>query len=210
VKAIYYSIFGVLYLVASSALAVNDECKSLSKKLTEQRQNSVVCQCGARLANLEVTLPSGIKIEAACGLTTNNFEDIDLKKRKVSLDNYSASGGYVFGDFYLTGKFRLKGEIVIDPDAEDMYFYPETEIRFERESVFESNFRSFSLGGIDTYKKFRAPKPSDLMPCLYAKAEIVVNSFFINVSDTHNSGTYPRNIEVLSVSTFKKCPSNKK
>ncbi|MFT3736121.1 MAG: hypothetical protein QM776_14055 [Rhodocyclaceae bacterium] len=82
----------VLAVAAPAAYAKQSKCAVLSKRLSESAQTDVPCYCGKALANLEVTVPSGLRVDAVCGLRTVSGRWIDLRKEKASLDRYGKDG----------------------------------------------------------------------------------------------------------------------
>lgn len=199
-------IFIVFYAVFAPVFAANEQCVALSRTISANWGRDVVCQCGSVLANLEATLPDGVRMRAVCDLVSADAGKIDLRKTKVNLDQFSKNGGYVLGEFYLQGELRLKGMVMIEPSyGGDMFFYPRSKVSLKRDSVFMTYFESFKLDSDDNYRKLRTARPKDLTTCSYANAELLLKNFVVNVSDTASSGTSPESIEVLAVSAFKKC-----
>ena len=193
-------------LFATPALAEQKLCEALSKSLSELWQYKAACQCGTELSNLEVTLPTGTHLEAVCDLYDSNEKPVDLNKTKISLERYDSSGGYpAIGSIYISGELVLTGTVRIEPsNSGAMWFTPKL-LKTPKKSVFTKNFlSSFKIENDVDYKKFGAPGPAHVT-CLTADATIMVRGLEVRLIGNDHRGTYPRYIDVLKVSVFKKC-----
>lgn len=199
-------------LFATPVFAEINRCEKISKSLSERWGPDVACQCGPELSNLEVTVPIGTHLEAVCGLRGNNGKLIDLRKTKATLDKYDSSGSYPSdGVIYISGELVLTGLVVVEPsNCCTMSFRPKL-LNVPRESVFsvpkQSVFTENYLTGIRMdvdYDKFRAPDPT-YVECLTANATIKIRGLEVRLIGNDEGGTYPRDLDVLKVSAFKKC-----
>jgi hypothetical protein len=208
-----FAIIFWMFLAAISSLAYskNDKCAALSEKLSKSYERSVICNCGSELSNLQITLPRGLRIKAAC--LSNIFgSSIDLKKEKVSLDYYDKSGNMPMGEIYLSGQITLAGSARMEPsEGGDLYFG--TKCNIPHEPAFLRNFCQFRLERDADYKKLGVPKPrytADGMMCWFNKVTLNIINPVVSLNDSEGAGTSPSNIVVLKKTkpVFFKCYQN--
>jgi hypothetical protein len=182
-------------------------CVALSKKLSDSWQRPVPCFCGKQLANLEITPPQGLQVEAVCGLSDSSGAWIDLTKQRVSLDKYDKQGNSPSGEIYLSGSITLNGTANMEPsNSGDLSFYKKCDD--SKMTLFQRKFCDFKLGSDSDYAKFDAPKPVSSHPkCWRKKAKLRIVDPVVTISDADHAGTYPRDIDVLhsTKTIFYKC-----
>ncbi len=167
-----------------------------------------VCYCGSQLANLEVTLPPGLRVEAVCALrfdTLSGPHPIDLTREKVSLDSYT-NGGYPEGLVYLSGSMSapLTGTVRAEEgDAGSLWFSANSN---RRGPVFsEQHLTGLKLGSDDDYSKLGAPKPESVGgECREAEATLKIHDPVVLLGQTDEAGTRGQ-FDVIRVSAYTVC-----
>ena len=195
-----------IILFSTPVLAEKNQCKELFKLYPEQNAPDLVCQCGAELANLQVTIPKGTHLQAVCGWRGSLEKVMDLHNNKTTLDEYSSSGNYPEGvTIYISGVQVLTGKVVIEPSNCCTMWFETNSFKVSKKTIFMENFLTgFRIEGGNDYYKFRAPDPTRVT-CLTANATVKIQGLKMELISNDHGGTYVRGLEVLKVSEFKKC-----
>jgi hypothetical protein len=198
-----------LVTIGTVAYSKDNKCAALLAELSKSHGESVLCNCGSALSNLQITPPRGLRVDAACLRGASSGSWIDLKKEKVSLDYYDKNGNMPMGEIYLSGQITLTGSASMKPgEGGDLYFG--TKCNIPDEPAFLRNFCQFRLERDADYKKLGVPKPrytTDGMMCWFNKVTLNIINPVVILNDSEGAGTYPNNIVVLKKTkpVFVKC-----
>jgi hypothetical protein len=167
-----------------------------------------VCYCGSQLANLTVTVPPGLRVEAVCALRISGAAEsrpVDLTREQVSLDSYT-DGGYPQGLIYLSGTMEspLVGTVHAEEEAAGALWFGSKVDR--RGPVFqEYHLRELQLGSDEDYEKLGAPRPDALQgECREAEATLSIRDPVVLLGETDEAGT-SADFDVVGISAFRPC-----
>jgi hypothetical protein len=196
-----------IILFSTPVLAEKNQCEILFKSYPSSNDPDLVCQCGAELANLEVTIPKGTHLKAVCGGRGSLEKVMDLHNNKITLDEYSSSGGYPEGVIiYISGVLVLTGVVGIEPSNSGLMSFLPNLVKVPKKTVFTKNYLSeIRILSDEDYSKFRAPDLTPSVSCLTANATIKIYGLEVHLISNDHGGAYVRGLEVLKVSDFKKC-----
>jgi hypothetical protein len=181
-----------------------NRCAKLSATLSKAWEKAVPCHCGNTLSNLELTLPSGLRVEAVCGLRDAAGNWIDLAKKKVSLDVFDKQGNMPDGIITLSGQIILAGTAKMEPSyGGDLSFATKCDI--PDQPAFLRNFCKFRLENDSDYKKLSGPKPvsGNESACWSKQVTLEIVDPEVHLSESPGAGTYPRSIRVLKSNKLK-------
>jgi hypothetical protein len=142
------------------------------------------------------------------------YRPIDLRKEKVSLDKYTASGDYYWGTLYFAGPIVVKGLVRIQAsDAGFLWFHPEASLAPYKSVFADSYYLVLKLDKEIPRKLFGLPESTSdprwfTSTCSRATATIRLHAIEVELSEQDSAGAYAVGVEVLSHSNFKKekCP----
>ena len=198
------------YLLACALLVLHSmapaqTCAERVAALSQSWQREVPCHCeGETLARITLTLPSGLRLKAACGLRRHDGQFIDLRRSAVDMDRYDKNGNSVDGVFYISGTLVLDGEIRVEPsDGGNLFFIPRSS--FGKEGTpLESWFRLLRIADADA-RKFAVSNRFLSGPCYSSTAKARFSDFTVSLGDTDSDGTFPSRVSVLGVGKYHPC-----
>lgn len=173
-----------------------------------------VCYCGSELANLTVTLPLGLRVEAVCSLRFDPPSGprhlVDLTREKLSLDSFTQNGDYPVGGVFLSGTTQLPidGTVTIMNGDEGGLWFRAKEHDPSGPVFWRNHLTGISLGTKEDYQKLRAPKLTSTTPatteCWQADATIKIRNPSVLLGSDDAAGT-SADLEVIHVSEYKPC-----
>jgi hypothetical protein len=201
-------------LLPLPALSAPANCKEYVKS---QRagwwvNEQTVCYCGSALANLTVTLPLGLRVEAVCGLrfdTPSGQQMVDLTHEKLSLDSFK-NGDYPIGGVYLSGTTQrpIDGTVTIKNGDEGGLWFAANKYDRRGPVFWSQHLTGISLGTKEHYKILRAPTLTSTTPmtteCRQADATINIRNPAVLMGSDDAAGT-SGDVEVIHVSKYKPC-----
>ena len=202
-------VIAAIAITATPLLAAQPSCKALSKALSSPAQK-IKCYCGPELSNIELTLPKGLRLRAACGLRDFADTPIDLHSQKISLDRFGESDGrptYPEGFIYLSGSILSSGVIGFEPSQSGDLSFHSSAKNLTATGYFSKGYLSdWKLTPDRDYQQLKISKSkSEKLACWTTKATIRAHDFEIRLFGTDDAGTYPGRIEVLKISPIRKC-----
>lgn len=196
----------VLLFTLVSTRAIGSSCDERAKKLSGLWMHEVACYCSANeLARVHLSLPSGLYLEAVCGLHNAKGESIDLRKHSINMDEYDSTGNSFDGEFHLKGSLVVSGVIRVEPgDAGDLWFTPDRPIG-NRETPFGNELQVFKFVDEASSKKFQVTKKMRSAKCLEAPAKVRFRDILVSRGESDSNGTYPKEVTVLHLGPYRPC-----
>lgn len=207
----------LLVVLSGPAYSAETNCKATVKEKYPKLwlDETDKCFCGSQLANLTVTLPKGLKVEAVCGLRLRTYgvlgalqetvHEIDLTREKWTLDSYK-DGNLPDGHVFMSGTTEapVRGTVSTEVGpAGALWFHSNPD---RRGPVFwEFYVKSLDLGTVDDYRKLRVPQSAiDNEDCLVAEASIRIRNPVVLIGDTDEAGS-GADFDVVSISKYEQC-----
>ena len=122
-------IVGLLFALSSVNVLGADSCPEVVEQVVNRNRaagEETLCQCGAELKNLIVSVPHGFNIIGICDFRSSNGNRIDLRKGPQSLDQFRKDGTGYWADVYFSGNAVLRGTVQAGPadNSGNMWFFP--------------------------------------------------------------------------------------
>lgn len=165
-----------------------------------------LCNCGEHLNNLEITVPTDMKIMSACLYDPRSSprRSIDLSKEKASLDRYT-NGNIPHGTIYLSGELTIDGDVFVDEGpAAVFWFYPKWDFS-QSDTPFSKEISSFKFLDEGVAATFKIDKSLVVKGCSIAQAKIQISGLRVSIGDTDEAGAYPVKAKVLHVGEYRPC-----
>jgi hypothetical protein len=200
-------IFLTMFLALFTEQAYGNACSA--KQLSAFHvPNESSCLCGEELKSVQITLPEGLKVFAACGLNWKGNVPIDLKRQKISFDKYS-NGDLPRGIILIGGKLELRGRVgYVNGPAANYYFISSNEVGDSRYAI-SHYLRHFDFDDDVAPKSFKLPITPEVIDCAEADAGIEIHDIRVVIDDSDESGAHPVKYELSNVSKAGECKKKK-
>lgn len=164
------------------------------------------CYCGESLKNLEITIPKGTRLTSACFEGFNPTGMIDLHNKKLSLDRYDDYGNFPRGKLFLEGSLTVPGVLMVNEEPGGvLWFSPEWEFSSVKTPIsIEMSIFKFK-GEESIFPAFNVDTDLISKGCSFAPVKIQVGGFLVFIFDTDEGGTYPYDVNVLSIGDYQPC-----
>jgi hypothetical protein len=195
------AIVSIIVILGTVQLSYSDECSSevVSKFGVEDSKSE--CVCGSELKSIAITLPSGLKLVGACRLRTIKGKPIDLRKSKITYDNY-VDGNYPDGMLLIGGDIKMSGNVVSQDGG--IYFEPNRPVGEKKYLITKLLGQRFYFPDGLSGKKFSAPNAFG-EDCAMKGANVEVNGIRLVLADTDNEGSYALKYKLKFTGGMKKC-----
>lgn len=200
-----------LAFMTSSALAAEPSpCARLAQALEGLGDAGMTaCHEGKALKQLHATLPRGLRVVAARGLSVDDdlgYRELDPRRERIDLDRADALG--IGGALLLQGHLTLRGRVRYEPDAgSELVFLP------DRRSAAASAPRTpatlvqarIVLDRPDGTLALAPPADLADATCWEAAAEVRIDDLLLLIDDSELAGARALSLRWSRVRDFRAC-----
>ncbi len=201
-------------IVLAHYVSAADSCAALSERAIAAWGEPANCYCGSRLARVTAHLPGTLTVAAACKMYYDHDQDgryeLAPEKDSLNLDRYDSHGNLPKGMIFLHGQVELDGIVRYSQDMDSVVSFYAMQLVQEDggPSVLANNFlyRGIFFNS-QQVEQLDAPKMGTEVGCFQREATLRFTDFEIRITDTDESGAFPRAVDVVKLGPLIDCAS---